>query len=158
MMSKHKVSKIISGGQTGADIAGIDAALELGIDYGGSIPKGRKTESGVLPEKYDKIIELNTSSYPVRTEKNVADGDATVIFSYSKMGKGSALTAKMAEKHMKPYLHINLEKNSDDEAVEIISDWLNTSKPDVLNIAGSRESQAIGIYDRVYNILLKVLG
>lgn len=156
-MNKHKVLKIISGGQTGADIAGIDVALELGIDYGGSIPKGRKTECGVLPEKYDKIIELKTSSYPVRTEKNVADSDATLIFTYSKMGKGSALTVRMADKHKKPCLHIELEEKSDNEAVEMISDWLNTSKPDVLNIAGSRESQAIGIYDRVHNILLKVL-
>lgn len=33
--------KIVSGGQTGADRAGLDAALELGLELGGWCPKGR---------------------------------------------------------------------------------------------------------------------
>ena len=156
-MSKHKISKVISGGQSGSDIAGIDAALSIGLDYGGSIPKGRKTEDGTLPEKYDKIIELETTSYPVRTEKNVMDSSATLIFTYNKMGSGSALTVKMAKKHHKPYLHINLQKKTDSEAITEVSEWLNKVKPSVLNVAGSRESSAIGIYSTVYNILREVL-
>ena len=154
---KHSVGKIISGGQTGADIAGIDAALSLGIDYGGSIPKGRRTEDGTLPEKYNKIIELETTSYPVRTEKNVVDSDATLIFTYNKMGSGSALTIKLAKKHKKPFLHINIEKTSDMEAVKKVFQWLDKVKPLVLNLAGSRESSAQGIYNRVYEILKEVL-
>lgn len=157
MMSKHRVSKVISGGQTGADIAGIDSAIDLGIPYGGSIPKGRKIESGVLPDKYDKIVELKTTSYPVRTEKNIVDSDATLIFTYNKMGAGSALTIKLAKKHNRAYLHINLEKKSDSEAVKEVSEWLDKVRPAVLNVAGSRESSAIGIYQRVYNILKEVL-
>jgi hypothetical protein len=76
-MSKHGITKIISGGQTGADIGGTDAALSSGIDYGGSIHAGRRTEDGVLPERYDKITEVESKSYLVRTEKNVVDSDAT---------------------------------------------------------------------------------
>ncbi|MFO7971456.1 MAG: putative molybdenum carrier protein [Desulfobacterales bacterium] len=34
------LTKIISGGQTGADQAALDAAIELGIPHGGWIPKG----------------------------------------------------------------------------------------------------------------------
>lgn len=34
-MNHHKISKIISGGQTGADRAGIDVAMSLRLDYGG---------------------------------------------------------------------------------------------------------------------------
>lgn len=48
------IQKIISGGQTGADRAGIDAAIESGIDYGGWLPKGRKAEDGVVPETYNQ--------------------------------------------------------------------------------------------------------
>ena len=155
-MSNHTL-QVISGGQTGADRAGIDAAIDLGIPYGGSIPAGRKTEDGTLPERYDKIIELKSKSYPVRTEKNVVDADATLIFTYNKMGAGSALTVKMAEKHHKPYLHINLEMKQDSEAVKIITKWLDKTKPQVLNIAGSRESTSCGIYNRVFNILKDVL-
>ncbi len=145
--------KIISGGQTGADIAGLDAAMALGLDYGGSIPKGRKTEDGTLPDKYDKIVELETTSYPVRTEENIVDSDATVIFTYNKLGSGSALTVRFARKHGKPFLRINLQKRTDDEACTLISEWLDKVKPSVLNVTGSRESQAIGIYDRVYTII-----
>ena len=36
--------KIISGGQTGADRGGLDAAIDLGIEHGGWCPLGRKSE------------------------------------------------------------------------------------------------------------------
>mgnify|MGYP006305357071 FL=1 len=58
------LQKIISGGQTGADRAGLDVAIELGIPHGGWIPKGRKAEDGVLPDKYH-LQEMPTSSYPM---------------------------------------------------------------------------------------------
>lgn len=157
-MNQHKITKIISGGQTGADRAGIDVAIDLGIDYGGSIPEGRRTEDGTLPERYDKIIELKSKSYPVRTEKNIADSDATVIFTLGKMGSGSALTLRFAQQHNKPCLHIDLGKTQDDEAVKKISDWIDEVKPDILNVAGSRESTSKGIYNRTYDILRKVFN
>ncbi|MFP7756270.1 YpsA SLOG family protein [Thermodesulfobacteriota bacterium B35] len=62
--------KIISGGQTGADQAGLDVTIKLGIPHGGAIPKGRMTEAGVLPDRYN-LDELTTKSYPKRTEKRV---------------------------------------------------------------------------------------
>ena len=46
------LKKIISGGQTGADVAGLDVAIKYGIPHGGAIPKGRLTEEGLLSEKY----------------------------------------------------------------------------------------------------------
>ena len=39
-----KISKIISGGQTGVDQAALDAAIELGIRHAGFVPKGRLSE------------------------------------------------------------------------------------------------------------------
>jgi len=57
------LKKIISGGQTGADRAGLDVAIKKGIPHGGWIPKGRKTEDGTLPEQY-KLQEMPTASYP----------------------------------------------------------------------------------------------
>lgn len=55
--------KIISGGQTGDDLA----ALDLGIPHGGWIPKGRLTEAGPLSDKY-LLTEMKTRSYSKRTE------------------------------------------------------------------------------------------
>jgi predicted Rossmann-fold nucleotide-binding protein len=58
-MRKESI-KIISGGQTGVDRAALDVAIELGIDYGGSVPKGKTAENGIVPLKYDKqTISLN---------------------------------------------------------------------------------------------------
>jgi len=36
--------KIVSGGQTGADRAGLDFVLEVGLEQGGCVPKGRSAE------------------------------------------------------------------------------------------------------------------
>ena len=57
------IKKIISGGQTGADRAALDVAIKLGIPHGGSIPKGRATEDGQLPDEY-QLHEMSTTSYP----------------------------------------------------------------------------------------------
>ena len=71
------IKKIISGGQTGADRAILDFALKFFKPYGGWIPKGRITEDGPLPDKY-QLQEMPTSSYPKRTEQNVIDSDGTL--------------------------------------------------------------------------------
>jgi len=36
--------KIISGGPTGADRAGLDFAIETGLEHGGYVPRGRKAD------------------------------------------------------------------------------------------------------------------
>ena len=49
-MSDFNPSKIISGGQTGADRGALDAAIEVGIEHGGWCPTGRVAEGGVIPQ------------------------------------------------------------------------------------------------------------
>ncbi len=52
------VRKIIICRQTGVDRAGLDVAIELGIDCGGTIPKGRRAEDGqYMPAKIYYINE-----------------------------------------------------------------------------------------------------
>ena len=149
------IQKIISGAQTGADRAGIDAAIEAGIDYGGWVPKGRKAEDGIVPEKYTKLQEMTRGGYPKRTEQNVIDSDGTVIFGYGKLTTGSALTRKLAKQHKKPYLHIDLDLVKD--PVPAIKDWIIEWDMKVLNVAGWKASKAPEIYDVVKNIIFKVL-
>jgi len=67
------IEKIISGGQTGADQGALDTAIRLGIEHGGWIPKGRKTEAGPLADKYH-LKEMPSDEYQARTEKNVVSG------------------------------------------------------------------------------------
>lgn len=87
------IKMIISGGQTGSDVAGLDVAIKYNIPYGGAIPKGRLTDDGVLHEKYH-LTEMSTKSYSKRTERNVMDSDGTVIFTHDSLTGGSLLTCK----------------------------------------------------------------
>ncbi|MCB4791270.1 MAG: putative molybdenum carrier protein [Elusimicrobia bacterium] len=148
--------KIISGGQTGADRAGLDVAIALGLEYGGALPKGRKTEDGPLDLKYKSMTELSTDNYPARTEKNVKDSDGTLMFVDGKIGKGTALTIKICEKLHKPYLIIDFQDKKKDH-VKNIAKWLKILKPRALNIAGPRESGELGIYEKTCKTLREAL-
>ena len=132
------IKKIISGGQTGADQAALDVAIELDIPHGGWIPKGRLTENGPLPDQY-QLREMPTDSYPKRTEQNVIDSDGTLIVSHGKLDGGSTLARKLAKKHGRPCLHVNLRRKSAYEAAEEIREWIRTHRIKVLNVAGPCE-------------------
>ena len=150
--------KIISGGQTGADRAALDVAIELGIEYGGSIPKGRLAEDGPIDSrKYPHLTELEQEGYLARTRKNVQDADATLAFSDGALTGGTGKTIEFAREFNKQYAHIDLKKTSVEDAVGEIMEWLGECKPHILNIAGPRESSVPGIYSKVYEVLLRVL-
>ena len=70
--------KIISGGKTGADRAGLDFAIEKGLEHGGYVPRGRKAEDGRIDDRYN-LVELSTRSYPGRTRRNIEESGGTVI-------------------------------------------------------------------------------
>ena len=87
---------IISGGQTGADRAGLDVALARGIKHGGWCPKGRKAEDGPLPPRY-RLMETPSADYLVRTERNVERDGAGFGFTGGPTGNrlSSRLTAML---------------------------------------------------------------
>jgi hypothetical protein len=153
------IEKIISGGQTGADRAGLDAAIELDIPHGGWIPKGRKTEDGGLPEKYH-LEEMASGSYAARTEQNVIDSDGTLIVSHGKLNGGSAMTRQLAKKHKRPWLHVDLEKTNFFKAAMDVRNWVAENQVRVLNVAGPRGSKDPGIYKatkKLLTLLIKMM-
>ena len=149
------IEKIISGGQTGADQAALDAAIAWKIPHGGWIPKGRKTEAGKLPNKY-QLKETSTENYEERTEKNVMDSDGTLIFSHGNLQGGSKFTKAMAEKHQRPFLHVNLNLINKFDAARNINTWIDQKKIKTLNVAGTRASEDPGIYQAVMKIMITV--
>jgi len=153
------ISRIVSGGQTGADRGGLDAAIHCGLPHGGWCPQGRRAEDGVIPSVYD-LMESSSTDYRTRTEANVVDSDATIIFTYGLLEDGSLLTAEFAEKHSKPWLHIDLNTTGRRHAVETIVEWLRTKCPSTceLNVAGQRGSKAPQIAQVVKAWLIDVIS
>ncbi len=150
------IKKIISGAQTGADRAALDFAINNDLPHGGWVPRGRKAEDGPVPEHY-QVKEAPTSEYSRRTELNVIDSDGTLILSHGELSGGSALTQKLAEKHAKPCLHINLNQKPEFQATVDITHWISANGIEVLNVAGSRASHDPKIYASTLNILEAVL-
>ena len=155
---KHKrfssIEKIVSGGQTGVDRAALDVALELGIPCGGWCPKGRRAEDGSIDVRYP-LKETHSTNYRIRTEKNARESDGTLVFTWGKPKGGTALTIRFAQKYKRPYLIVDLSERGDPETVR---KWVEADQIKVLNIAGLRESESPGIYDRTVDFLKEVFN
>jgi hypothetical protein len=132
---------IVSGGQTGVDRAALDAAAEVGVKAGGWCPRGRLAEDGRIPDRYP-VRETDSSSYAVRTERNVLDSDATLVLCSGRPAGGTALTIELARRHGKPVL---VADPNEEKSVENVRSWLKRNEVAVLNVAGPRESAVPGI-------------
>ncbi|MDA8746249.1 putative molybdenum carrier protein [Rubripirellula amarantea] len=148
----HCPKRIVSGGQTGVDRGGLDAALALGIPHGGWCPKGRVAIDGTIPEIYD-LTETESTDYRERTRQNVRDSDATLLIYQGTVGKGTALTLNACRQQKRPCLLIQISEESVDKARQ----WLNEHKPEVLNIAGSRGDAQLVLQTRVKEFVMSVL-
>jgi len=150
------VKKIISGGQTGVDRAGLDAAIELNIDHGGHIPQKRKSEDGLVPLKY-KMEELTRGGYPTRTKKNIESSDGTLVFCQGKPSTGTKLTIDHAEQINKPCLVLDVDAVSKQTAIGMIREWITKEGIKVLNVAGPRLSSAPIVATMAKRILIEAL-
>ncbi|MBN2475626.1 MAG: putative molybdenum carrier protein [Pirellulales bacterium] len=133
--------RIISGGQTGVDRGALDAAIALGIPYGGWCPRGRLAEDGQIPKRY-RLTETDSPAYRVRTKQNVLDSDATLVLCRGRPRGGTELTIRLAERYERPHRIVDLNRPVSPRE---ISDWLKSERVRILNIAGPRESQCPGI-------------
>jgi hypothetical protein len=68
------IKKIVSGGQTGVDRAGLDWAISNGIAHGCWCPQGRIAEDGILGSQY-QLTEMLHGSYLQRTKQIVINID-----------------------------------------------------------------------------------
>lgn len=163
-----QITRIVSGGQTGADRGALDAAIACDLPHGGRCPKGRKAEDGTIPASYE-LSELSSADYTDRTEANVLEADATVVFTPGRPTGGSLQTVEFCLKHHKPWIHIPLASTPCEQAAERIVEWLHAGESDygdykasirdrlVLNVAGSRESQFCGARKTVAEIIEAVI-
>lgn len=136
---------VISGGQTGADRAALDWAIEHGVAHGGWCPAGRRAEDGPLDAKY-QLVETESKGYRVRTVRNVCDSDATLVLNLGELEGGSLETLRIAERRNKPVRVVQLDAPPAEAALAELRDWLRINAVERLNVAGPRESKRPGAY------------
>lgn len=133
------LAKIVSGGQTGVDRGALDAALEAGFACGGWCPEGRRAEDGAIPGRYP-VTELPGAGYRQRTEKNVADSDATLVLYFRGLSGGTLETVRFCNAHGKPVLTVDASTTSPRAAARRARDFIRRHGAAVLNVAGPRKS------------------
>jgi len=161
------VNILISGAQTGADQGGLRAAKALGIETGGYMPKGWKTEEGPKPEFEEEygMIEHDSPNYEDRTQANIKLATATIIF--GRRSRGSNLTEELCRKLEKPCIWVwwpappegvspggLIPQKQNTSAMRL---WLKRHNVTVLNCAGNRESKNPGVGEFTENFLKAVL-
>jgi len=149
---KPTINAIISGGQTGVDRAALDFALNHGFLCGGWCPRERRSDDGMIPEKYP-LKETSSPEYPVRTRKNILSSDGTlIIVQNGMMDRGTQLTHAICLEKGKP-VFVAADKNQKSNFLK----WISENRIKTLNIAGCRKSSQPGIYDFAYNLLSELL-
>jgi hypothetical protein len=153
------LAKVISGGQTGADRAGLIAAKAAGITTGGWMPREFKALDGNHPEFAELfgIREHPSPEYPPRTHKNAAESDGTVRFARKWNSRGEICTLNAIKKAKKKYFDIDVPEGSQpDDLVGWLHEtggkqpaalvaWLRENKIRTLNVAGNTEKDCPGI-------------
>jgi hypothetical protein len=144
---------IISGGQSGADRAALDWAITHSIPHGGWCPQGRSTSDGLLDNKY-QLRETPSDEHAERTEWNVRDSDATVVFTLAAQTVGAAKkTITCARKLKKPCLHLHRGILAVSEKLLVFVEKHQARR---LNITGSCETEEPGLAAWVAMSLEKV--
>jgi hypothetical protein len=153
------IARVISGGQTGADQAGLRAARAAGLPTGGTAPAGYLTEAGPRPALLRDfgLVEHASDRYPARTLANVLDADLTLVIAQPLDG-GSALTVDYCRRHGRPFLHLAaLDASQLDRATAFVRETRRAlGRPVVLNVAGNRESKAPGLEVRATDFLRRL--
>jgi len=147
---------IISGGQTGVDRAALDAAIALGYQYTGWLPKGRLAEDGPLPDSYVGMKEMPTKNYVRRTEQNVIDSDFTILICHGKPEGGTKRTVDFCVKHGKPHYIFDLDLDRSQQ-LDAVWDFIDVTPGTRANFAGPRASKCPTVYDEAKDVIERIV-
>lgn len=154
-----KLKTIISGGQTGADQAGLVAAKVFNLETGGFAPNGFMTVHGPFPALGHLYGLIPNGTYVERTEKNVICAHATIRFATNFQSPGEVVTLRAINKHRKPYLDVQLPVESVFDAAEQVADFIESTGVAILNVAGNSDrKEFIGEhFSQTFEILVTAL-
>jgi hypothetical protein len=142
---------VISGGQTGVDKAGWDAAKAVGLAVAGWMPHYFADEEGSHPEYAHLYNAENCGSRnpKIRTNMNVEWADATLWLG-NQQSAGYHATASAARKYDRDMLVLPV---LDEYTRDAVLEFLRAAGVKTLNIAGHRESYAPGIGEKARRFL-----
>jgi len=164
------LTRVVSGGQTGADQAGLRAALAAGLTTGGWIPSGFITSTGAQPElgvRYQlKALPATSnplaSQYIARSQRNVDESDGTVVFrlhaspgtdktiGYARTGQWTTCPEPVSN----PYRPVCVISALHLDMVTTVMDFVTRHNIGTLNVAGHRADANDALFeDGVFNIL-----
>lgn len=148
---------VISGGQSGADIAGLEVAKKFGLETGGLMPFGYKTQDGPKTEYREMYgVEMHqSSSYVPRTRANVKDSDGTLRLAFDFESRGEVCTKKAIDDYKKHFMDVVLGENAK-FCIKVVAKWIEDNNIEVLNIAGNAESTFAGTHDATTNFLTEL--
>lgn len=149
-----RLRKVISGGQNGVDQAALRAAQELSISTGGWMPKGWATLDGPRPD-FAGLYDMTEcyGGYKARTEANVIDADATLIFARTFKSPGEICTFRAIQHFRKPYFRVEATTMP----LKEVLGWLEWNGFVTLNVAGNSNNTVPGIGDEAYLFLYEML-
>lgn len=152
--------RIISGAQTGVDLASLQAASRLGFKTGGWMPKGFINHTGQHPEYavLYGVQEHKSDRYPGRTFANVKDAQVTILIAQNWNSAGEALTLKAIEQYKSPTYQISRYAMSHDAIVLELVGFILKGNYRCVNFAGNSERTSPGIQKAAYKFLKKVFG
>ena len=152
------ISKVISGGQTGADQAGLRAAKKQGIPTGGYMPWGFLTEEGYCPQLAEEfgMVAINAHTYPPRTYANLTELCDYLVWFGDVKTPGGKLTIKIARQLDKPYIIIPNSTSVTPSDFLIQFEDREIQSMSTLMVAGNRESTHPGIGKWVEEFLYNV--
>ncbi len=147
------LTKVISGGQTGADRAGLIAAKLVKIPTGGHMPKGFLAHDGEHPEFAELygIEEDSSATYPPRTFKNAFNSDGTVRFATRFYSSGELCTLNAVKRAKK--VHFDVSVIGETQPADLAK-WIIDNNIEVLNVAGNSEKSSPGIEEFTIMFLL----
>lgn len=150
--------KVISGGQAGADQAGLVAAEAFGLETGGFAPTGFATVHGSAPELGSRYGLIEGGDYVARTWKNVRHSDATVRFASNFNSPGELCTLRAINRFSRPYLDIQLPAQVA-PAADLLANFIERQAVSVLNVAGNADRAAPRgqNFERTFDIMMATL-
>lgn len=149
--------KVVSGGQSGVDVAALRAAKGSGLETGGWMPAGFETIDGARPG-YAAEFGMRemppapnaSAGYRIRTEANVRDSDATYIITNSLDSRGTLATWGAVQRLGRPHRFTDLAcvaavPGVREDVVAGTAAWIVEGGFGTLNVAGNRHTDEAAV-------------